>query len=264
VTAQPLGQNFLADPAWRNRVAGLLPHDPGKVWIEIGPGHGEMTEFLAAQAEHVIAIELDEKLLPGLNALAARLENVTIVPGDVLSINLGEVAGGRKFSVYGSLPYYITSPIVHHLFQTSATLEAAFIVVQLEVAERLAARPGVRDYGYLSTFAQFYSQPELLLRIPPGAFRPAPKVASALVALRPPGARARLSVTDEQAFLDFLKGCFAQKRKMLRNNLRGLPHGPSAKRAEEAITRAGIAERARAEELTLDDFARLFAALRAV
>jgi 16S rRNA (adenine1518-N6/adenine1519-N6)-dimethyltransferase len=232
------------------------------LWIEIGPGHGEMTEFLAQHAGRVIAIEFDEKLLPGLQSLAARLGNVTIVAGDVLSLDLEKLAGGGRFSVYGSLPYYITSPIVHHLFTSLATPEAAFIVVQLEVAERLAAHPGGRDYGYLSTFAQFYSTPEILLRIPPGAFRPAPKVISALVALRTPGARARLAISNEKAFLDFLKGCFAQKRKMLRANLRALPNPLSGHQADEAIKRAGLPERARAEELRLEEFARLYAALR--
>jgi 16S rRNA (adenine1518-N6/adenine1519-N6)-dimethyltransferase len=262
VTPQPLGQNFLADAAWRERVARFLAQQPHKLWIEIGPGHGEMTQFLARHAEHVIAIEIDEELLPGLNDLAARLGNLTIVPGDVLSLNLGTLAGRKKFSVYGSLPYYITSPIVHHLFESAALVEEAFVIVQLEVAERIAARPGGREYGYLSTFAQFYSTPEILLRIPAGAFRPAPKVASALVALRPPGARTKLGVANEPEFLEFLEGCFAQKRKMLRNNLRALPNPPKAEKTAEAMRAAGIAERARAEELTLDEFARLFAALR--
>ena len=269
MTPQPLGQNFLASASWRERVAHLVltsgppSPDPNNLWIEIGPGHGEMTSYLAQQAGHVIAIEIDAKLLPGLHALAARLGNVTIVLGDVLTQDLAKLSGGRNFRLYGSLPYYITSPIVHHVFQYAELIEAAFIVVQLEVAQRLAAPPGVRDYGYLSTFAQFYSRPEILLRLPPGAFRPPPKVASALVALAPPGARTRLHVIDEHGFLEFLKGCFAQKRKMLRNNLRALPNPLNAELADRAIEQAGIAARARAEELTLDEFARLFAAVNA-
>jgi 16S rRNA (adenine1518-N6/adenine1519-N6)-dimethyltransferase len=269
MTRQHLGQNFLASASWRERVARLIltsgppSSGSGNIWIEIGPGHGEMTSHLAQQAGHVIAIELDAKLLPGLRALAERLGNVTIVPGDVLTQDLAKLSGGRRFRVCGNLPYYITSPIVHHLFEYADLLEAAFIVVQLEVAERLAASPGVRDYGYLSTFAQFYSRPEILLRIPPGAFRPPPKVASALVALTPPGARGRLRVVDQHAFLEFLKGCFAQKRKMLRNNLRALPNPLDAEQTAQAMERAGIAPRARAEELTLDEFARLFAAVNA-
>ena len=221
-----------------------------------------MTSFLARRASHVIAIEIDGKLLPGLRSLAARLGNITILSGDVLTQDLSQLAGGRSFRVYGNLPYYITSPIVHHLFEYPDLIEAAFIVVQLEVAQRLAAQPGVRDYGYLSTFAQLYSQPEILLRIPPGAFRPAPKVSSALVALRPPGARSRLGLVDEHAFLEFLKGCFAQKRKMLRNNLRALAN-PVSVEAGKAMDLAGIAPNARAEELTLDEFASLFRAVNA-
>jgi len=125
--------------------------------------------------------------------------------------------------------------------------------VQLEVAERLAAQPGVRDYGYLSTFAQLYSRPEILLRIPPGAFNPPPQVASALVALPPPGARARLGLTDEHAFLEFLKRCFAQKRKTLRNNLAGLH--------ERSLVESLVGPKDRSEQLSVPDLAKLFTSL---
>jgi len=238
---------------------GTEPSADG-VWIEIGAGHGEMTALLASQASHVVAIELDAKLLPTLRALAARLGNVSVVSGDVLSLDLADLAGGRRFRVYGNIPYYITSPIVHHLFALPEQLEAAFLVVQLEVAARLTARPGRRDYGYLSAFTQFYARSEILLRIPPGAFRPPPKVASALVALRLPGERATLGVRDEAAFGEFLKGCFAQKRKTLRNNLRLIaPPG----RAEVLLAECGIPREARAEQLSVRELARLFAGLHA-
>jgi 16S rRNA (adenine1518-N6/adenine1519-N6)-dimethyltransferase len=262
-----LGQHFLGDAGWRERIARavLSPRvqaggSADGVWIEIGAGHGEMTALLASQASRVVAIELDAKLLPGLRALAARLGNVSVVSGDVLSLDLEELAGGRSFRVYGNIPYYITSPIVHHLFARPERLEAAFLVVQLEVATRLAARPGRRDYGYLSAFTQFHARGEILLRIPPGAFRPPPKVASALVALRLPGEGATLGVNDEPAFVEFLKGCFAQKRKTLRNNLRAVaPDG----RAELLLEECGIRREARAEQLGLAEMARLFARLQA-
>ena len=260
---QRLGQHFLAGAGWRERIARAVlsppagPHpSAGGVWIEIGAGHGEMTALLASQASHVVAIELDSKLLPPLRALAARLGNVSVVSGDVLSLDLAELAGGRRFRVYGNIPYYITSPIVHRLFARPEHLDAAFLVVQLEVAARLTARPGRREYGYLSAFTQFHARSEILLRIPPGAFRPPPKVASALVALRLPGEGAALGVNDEPAFVEFLKGCFAQKRKTLRNNLRAMV--PPA-RAELLLAECGIPREARAEQLSLAEMARLFA-----
>jgi 16S rRNA (adenine1518-N6/adenine1519-N6)-dimethyltransferase len=254
-----LGQHFLADPAWRERIARAVfaPSAEAKgIWIEIGAGHGEMTALLSRHASRVVAVELDETLLPGLRELATRLGNVTIAAGDVLSLDLAALAEGRNYRVYGNIPYYITSPIVHHLLSVAKLPEVAFLVMQMEVAERLAAPPGGRDYGYLSVFTQFYARAEIMLRIPPGAFRPPPKVDSALVALRPPGERARLAVRDEPAFLNFLKLCFSQKRKTLRNNLRSVaPTG----RAEALLAGCGIRRDARAEQLGLQELACLFA-----
>ncbi len=263
MTPERLGQHFLADAGWRERIAQAIflpplvpPLPTGGLWIEIGAGHGEMTPFLARHAGRVIAIELDAKLLPRLREVASPLGNVSVVAGDILRLDLAKLAGHQSFRVYGNLPYYITSPIVHRLFEHADQLEGAFILVQLEVATRLTARPGVRDYGYLSACAQFYARPEILLRIPPGAFRPRPKVTSALVALRPPGERATLGVAGERDFLEFLKVCFAQKRKTLRNNLRAVP---GSERTEQTLERLDISARVRAEQLTLEQFARLFA-----
>ncbi len=278
---QRLGQHFLASAAWRERIARLVlgaccaaraaatgtiaagaAEARRGLWIEIGAGHGEMTSLLAAQAGRLIAIELDPKLLPRLRQQTAGLPNVTIVAGDILALDLAQLAGGERFRVYGNLPYYITSPIVHRLLAHAGRLDGAFLVVQLEVAERIAARPGTRDYGYLSAFTQFYSTPEILLRIPSGAFEPPPKVSSALLALRLPGERAhlgtKLGIADEAAFMEFLKACFAQKRKTLRNNLRALV---PPQRAAALLQECGIAPSARAEEIGLAELARLFGAI---
>jgi len=278
VAPRRLGQHFLASATWRERIAraalGAAPPDSGKfsaaegaatggdLWIEIGAGHGEMTSLLARQAGRVIAIELDDKLLPRLRQQAADLPNVTVMAGDVLALDLGALTEGQRFRAYGNLPYYITSPIVHRLLEHADRLDAAFLVVQLEVAVRMTAQPGRRDYGYFSAFAQFYSKPEILLRIPPGAFQPPPKVSSALVALRFPGERAhlggRIEIGDEERFVNFLKMCFAQKRKTLRNNLRSaMPE----ERATAVLRECGIPASARAEEMGLEQFARIFAAV---
>jgi 16S rRNA (adenine1518-N6/adenine1519-N6)-dimethyltransferase len=156
------------------------------------------------------------------------------------------------------LPYYITSPILHHLFRWAGQISSIHIVVQLEVADRIVARPNVRDYGYLSTFCQFYAQPKIALRIPPGAFRPPPKVKSALVSMTLPGERAHLNLADEKRFLEFVQACFAQKRKTLRNNLLAIA---SNEEIHEALAVAKLRPDARAEQLTLAQFAALFSQL---
>ena len=248
-----LGQHFLADASWRTRILGLLGARPEDVWLEIGAGHGEMTRELARAAARVVAIELDPPLVEALRRLARELPSVEVVPGDILALDLARIltAGAR---VYGNLPYYITSPILARLFQHADRIASIHVVIQLEVAERIAARPGRREYGYLSVLAQFYSQPQILLRLPPGAFRPRPKVASALVGLKMPGARTALEIADEPRFLKFVQTCFTHKRKTLANNLRA--HFTT----EEVVAMlkvAGVPVKVRAEELSLAQFAAL-------
>jgi len=254
VSRQRLGQHFLADAGWRARIASTLRAGPDDVWLEIGAGHGEMTAELARRAGRVIAIEVDPRLLERLRRLARELRNIEVVGGDVLELDLARLAGAR-FKVYGNLPYYITSPILHRLFEQVDWLEAIHVVVQLEVAARLSARPARRQYGYFSVLTQFYSRPEIILRIPPGAFRPRPRVTSALVGLHFPGERTRLDITDEAQFLGFVKACFAHKRKTLLNNLRPLL---GDERAQEALRALGLSDDARAEQLSVAQFADLY------
>jgi 16S rRNA (adenine1518-N6/adenine1519-N6)-dimethyltransferase len=260
---QKLGQHFLSDFGWRKRILATLPLAPDDTWIEIGPGHGEMTQFLAGENRHVIAVEADRRLADGLQASAEtkpeQWPGVEVISDDVLAVDIGSLTT-RSFHVYGNLPYYITSPILHQLFRAAGQITSIHIVIQLEVAERIVARPGVRDYGYLSTACQFYTQPKIALRIPPGAFRPPPKVKSALVSMTLPGERARLNVRDETRFLDFVQACFAQKRKTLRNNLLATT---SDEAIHEALAAIGLRPDARAEQLTLAQFAALFSALAA-
>lgn len=255
VARRHLGQHFLTDAGWRERIANALRASAADVWLEIGAGHGEMTAVLARRSAKVIAIEVDPRLLQRLLGLAQNLPNVEVIRGDVLALDLARVIGPRRVRVYGNLPYYITSPILHRLFEQADHLSALDVVVQLEVAARLAARPGRREYGYLSVLAQFYARPEILLRIPAGAFRPRPRVTSALMSLRIPGDRAHFGITDEADFLEFVKACFAQKRKTLLNNLRRMV---GEERAHEALRRTGLRETARAEQLSLVELAALY------
>jgi len=258
---QRLGQHLLSGPGWQKRILDTLPRGSDEVWIEIGPGHGEMTELLAAKGRRLIAVEADPRLAANLQeAVRAQPDEwpgVEVVSGDVLEIDLAKLAGG-KFRVYGSLPYYITSPILHQLFGCADQIASIHVVMQLEVAERIVARPGRREYGYLSAACQFYTQPKLALKIPPGAFRPAPKVTSALVQMTLPGEGPSLGITDEAKFLKFIQLCFGHKRKTLRNNLRTIA---SDQRIHDSLASCGLRSDARAEQLSLAHFAALFAAM---
>jgi len=256
---QRLGQHFLKDEAWRARILRSLAAQPGQVWLEIGAGHGELTRELARHARRVVAIELDALLVAALERLAEAQPNIEVHSGDILALDLTKLGlrpGAERVRVYGSLPYYITSPILRRLFEHSNALESIHVVIQFEVAERLAAKPGRREYGFLSVLAQFYAQPEIIFRIPAGAFRPRPKVSSALVrlAIR----RERAKVGDEEKFIAFVGRCFEQKRKTLLNNLKLVT---AAEKAAEAIRATGLQPGVRAEELSVEKFAALYKAV---
>ena len=268
---QRLGQHFLSDPDWREqiaraiRVSKLSPEfavsldgasDKAFCWIEIGAGHGEMTEYLAATGAPVTAIEIDPPLVRRLRHLSQQFPNLNVVSSDVLKVNVAEIANGRRVRIYGNLPYYITSPILHHLFESASIIDEIHVMLQLEVAERLAAQPGSRDYGYLSVATQLYSRPELVLEIPKDAFDPPPEVVSALVTLRLPGQGAKLGISNGNAekLLEFVKVCFAQKRKTLVNNLKSLGKTDEIR---AALERCGLKPDARAEQLNVAEFAKL-------
>jgi 16S rRNA (adenine1518-N6/adenine1519-N6)-dimethyltransferase len=269
---QRLGQHFLADLDWREQIARAirvsphstvpLPRDDKHCWIEIGSGHGEMTRHLLAAGGPVCAIEIDAPLVAGLQRLAQEFPNLTVVPGDILKTDIAALAADRRVRVYGNLPYFITSPILHHLFGYTGVIDEMHFVIQTEVAERLAAQPGTRDYGYLSMVTQFYARPEFVFEIPREAFDPPPEVTSALVTLRLPGERAKLafgdkssSGADESRFLDFVKLCFSQKRKTLVNNLRSLA---KPEKVREALASLNLRADSRAEQLTVAQLAVLF------
>jgi 16S rRNA (adenine1518-N6/adenine1519-N6)-dimethyltransferase len=256
----------LGDAGWREEIARSVrvsKHSQERpataeadyCWIEIGAGHGEMTEYLAATGAPVYAVEVDPPLIAGLQKMAKRFANLTVVAGDVLKTDLAAIAQGRRVKVYGNLPYYITSPILHHCFESADLIDEIYVLIQLEVAERLAARPGTRDYGYLSVVTQYFSRAEILLAVPPGAFQPPPEVDSAVVSLRLPGATARLGPEEEKKFLQFVKQCFAQKRKTLVNNLKGFRSQGAVKSALDEMELPGTA---RAEELSVERLREIF------
>ena len=265
---QRLGQHFLADLDWREQIARAirvsphsavpLPKDDQHCWIEIGAGHGEMTHHLLAGGGPVTAIELDQAFASGLRRLAKESLQLSVVSRDILKTDLAALAFGRRIRVYGNLPYYITSPILHHLFDFASLIDEIHLVIQSEVAQRLAAQPSTRDYGYLSVVTQFYTRPEFVFEIPREAFRPPPEVTSALVTLRLPGERSKLALKDEQRFLDFVKLSFLQKRKTLVNNLRSLAK-PEKIRA--VLASLSLRPDVRAEQLTFAQLAALFSHL---
>ena len=267
---QRLGQHFLADPEWREQIARAIRVSPQALgrwspashkpfcWIEIGAGHGEMTEHLASSGAPVCAIELDASLLGSLQALAKKFPNLSVAPGDILETDIAMLAAGRRIRIYGNLPYYITSPILHRLFGFADLIDEMHIVIQAEVALRLTAPPNSKLRGYLSVATQLYARPELVFHVPRGAFRPPPEVGSALVTLRFPGERRNLVQLDHARFLEFVKSCFSQKRKTLVNNLRSLA---APERVRETLESLGLRPDARAEQLSVANLAALEQAL---
>ena len=264
---QRLGQHFLSDENWREQIAreigvsrntsnfSAVAEPQECCWIEIGGGHGEMTEHLASSGRPVITVELDPPLAKRLQAMATRFPDLSVQHSDILKTDLRTLAAGRRVKIYGNLPYYITSPILHHLFEFADLIDEVHIVIQAEVARRLVAKPGTRDYGYLSVLTQYFSWPQIVLEIPREAFHPPPEVGSALVSMRLPGEKTNLDKADEEKFLKFVKLSFAQKRKTLVNNLRKISE-PSAARA--TLSSLGLAPEARAEELSVKELVSIF------
>ena len=244
-----LGQHFLSDPRILGRIVDAVEVEPGETVLEIGPGKGSLTEVLRARGAHVIAIEKDSHL-------AAELEGhgLSVIVGDALKVQWPRVP-----KIVGNIPYYITSDILLRLFAYYAYFHRIVLMVQKEVAERIAAKPGGKDYGLLSATAQLYARVEKLFAVPPGAFTPAPRVHSAVVRLTIEPQWERLQV-PECEFIEFLKLSFGQKRKTLVNNLK--PRYDAAL-AQQALKKAGVRADARSETLTLEKAAAVFRMLRA-
>ena len=247
------GQHFLARKSILERIAAAACEHYTPTVVEIGPGRGSLTEFLLARAGRVVAIEIDPYLVHYLQrkfADAIAGSRLVLIEGDVLKIDLG--AWG-PCAVAGNLPYYITSPILKKVFALGVQWIRAVFLMQAEVAARLTAAPGTRDFGYLSVEAQLFSRTEILFPVARTAFRPVPKVDSAVVRLEPRDIRADYSIEDAAAFLRFSSECFRHKRKTLRNNLAGLYD----KHRLEALGEG----RLRAEQLGVAGLASLYRAL---
>jgi 16S rRNA (adenine1518-N6/adenine1519-N6)-dimethyltransferase len=254
------GQNFLVDDAARHAIVDALGDLTKRTVIEIGPGHGAITEILAGRCHRLIALELDRALAAELTFRFRDQPQVQIVEGDVLKADLRAlVPDGETVDAIGNLPYYITSDILLQLFAAGSAglIARAVLMMQREVAERVAAAPGVRDYGLLSATAQMNARVENLFTLPPSAFSPPPEVYSTVLRLEFAPRFAELGV-DAAGFDRFLKQCFAQKRKTLQNNLRAA--GYSAEELSAAWP-AGVPLQARAESLALEPMAELYCSL---
>jgi len=254
------GQNFLVDDAARHAIVDALGDLGKRTVIEIGPGHGAITEILAKRCHRLIALELDPALAAELTFRFRDQAQVQIIEVDVLKADLRTlVPEGETADVVGNLPYYITSDILLQLFAagTAGLVARAVLMMQREVADRVAASPGVRDYGLLSATAQMNAQVENLFTLPPSAFSPPPEVYSTVLRLEFAPRFSELGV-DAAGFGSFLKSCFAQKRKTLQNNLRAA--GYSAEQLAAAWP-ASIPAQARAESLALEPTAELYRAL---
>ncbi|MGC2636351.1 MAG: 16S rRNA (adenine(1518)-N(6)/adenine(1519)-N(6))-dimethyltransferase RsmA [Acidobacteriaceae bacterium] len=260
-----LGQNFLISPTAQTAIADALGDLSQRTVVEIGPGRGAITAILARRAQRLIAIELDPALAAHLQADFADQPSVSILNQNILATGFEPLRSGpdERLLIVGNLPYYITSDILLHLFAAHQHIERAVLLIQREVADRVAAQPGSRDYGLLSVTAQLYARVEKLFTLPPGAFSPPPQVHSTVLRLTiaPRFDELALIASPDKpdptaAFLQFVRMCFAQKRKTLSNNLRAAAYVPEAIAA--ALASASIAPQSRAEQLDLPAFAELF------
>ncbi|HEY3706162.1 MAG TPA: 16S rRNA (adenine(1518)-N(6)/adenine(1519)-N(6))-dimethyltransferase RsmA [Terracidiphilus sp.] len=255
-----LGQNFLRDQTAIRRIVAALGDISHQTVVEIGPGQGAITGLLASQAARVIALELDRELAPRLRAFLGS-EKVTVFEQDVLQFDFSAASAqaNQKLAIVGNLPYYITSPILLKLAQSASGLDRAVLMVQREVADRIVAQPGSRDYGLLSVTVQMYGPVERLFTLPPGAFSPPPDVHSTVFRWRFAPRFHELGL-EENPFLQLARQVFAQKRKTLANNLRAAKYPGDAVAA--ALTSTAIPPQSRAEELSLESLAHLFLALK--
>ena len=255
------GQNFLIDTHVLEKIIAAAGVTEDDCVLEIGPGIGTMTQYLAEHARSVVAVEIDKNLIPILEDTLSGYDNVRVINEDVLKLDLKKLAdeenNGKPVKVVANLPYYITTPIIMGLFESRVPLKSITIMVQKEVADRMQVGPGTKDYGALSLAVQYYAKPEIVANVPPNCFIPRPNVGSAVIRLtryeEPP-----VKVKDEKKMFSLIRASFNQRRKTLVNGLgnAGLP-GITKESASAALEQMGLSPTVRGEALTLEQFAQL-------
>lgn len=255
------GQNFLIDTHVLDKIileAGITKED---MVLEIGPGIGTMTQYLCENSREVVAVEIDETLIPILTDTLSEYSNVCVINEDILKVDINQMVQernhGNPIKVVANLPYYITTPIIMGLFERKVPLESITIMVQKEVADRMKAGPGTKDYGALSLAVQYHARPEIVAMVPPNCFMPRPNVSSAVIRLKchqiPP-----VTVENEELLFRIIRASFNQRRKTMTNSLNnagGLPY--TKEQISEALIKIGQKENVRGEALTLEQFAKL-------
>lgn len=255
------GQNFLIDTRVLERIINEAQITSDDMVLEIGPGIGTMTQYLCEAAREVVAVEIDNALIPILEETLGEYDNVTVINDDILKLDINKIVdehnGGKAVKVVANLPYYITTPIIMGLFEKKVNVESITIMVQKEVADRMQSAPGTKDYGALSLAVQYYSEPEIVANVPPNCFMPRPNVSSAVIRLKthitPP-----VTVSDEDLLFKIIRASFNQRRKTLVNGLNnsGELHF-SKEQVAEALKYMGLKESIRGEVLTLRQFGEL-------
>ncbi len=259
------GQNFLVDERVLERILSAAEITKEDCVLEIGPGIGTMTQYLAERAGEVVAVEIDRNLIPILEETLEAYSNVTLINDDILKVDVNRIVseknGGTPIKVVANLPYYITTPIIMGLFEGHVPLKSITILVQREVAERMQAGPGTKEYGALSLAVQYYAKPEVVAKVPPNCFIPRPTVDSAVIRLvryeEPP-----VKMLDEEKLFAVIRAAFNQRRKTLVNalgNAQGL--GVTKDRVVKALEEMGLSLTVRGEALSLEQFARLISLL---
>ena len=255
------GQNFLIDTHVLDRIISASEITKDDFVLEIGPGIGTMTQYLAEAAREVTAVEIDDALIPILKDTLKEWDNVTVLHGDILKTDICKIAEeknqGRPIKVVANLPYYITTPIIMGLFESHVPVSSITVMVQTEVADRMQTGPGSKEYGALSLAVQYYAEPKIVANVPPNCFMPRPKVGSAVICLtrhqNPP-----VTTLDEKLMFRLIRASFNQRRKTLSNSLKNSQELPySREEVEAAITECGLPLNIRGEALTLEQFARL-------
>ena len=261
VFQKKFGQNFLIDTHVLDKIIRAAEIGSDDCVLEIGPGIGTMTQYLACAAKTVIAVEIDRALIPILEDTLDGFDNVRVINEDVLKVDIAELAekenGGKPIKVVANLPYYITTPIIMGLFENHVPLKSITVMVQKEVADRMQVGPGTKDYGALSLAVQYYAKPYIVANVPPNCFMPRPKVGSAVIRLEryeePP-----VRVRDEKLMFRIIRASFNQRRKTLVNGLNNSPELNFTKeQIGEAVTRLGRGVSVRGEALSLQEFAQL-------